>query len=61
MSHNKSTVSLDTYKRKKIIMLERDFYIRLTPEDRAYIWNLKSDIEVDQHSITLIKRRLGED
>ena len=49
--------TLKRYKADKIKMLERDFAIRLKPEEKEYINNLPSEIRVDAYARQLIMAR----
>lgn len=48
-------VSLEQYKKNKIKMLERDFCVPLTDEQREIINGLSSEIAVDRYSRQLLK------
>ena len=50
------TNNIDSYRKAKLKILKRDFYIKLTPEEIAHADNLKSEIEVDNFFISAINR-----
>ena len=49
--------TLEEYIDYKINILEDDFYLRLTSEQKAHMRSLKSEIAVDNYAITLIYNR----
>ena len=48
--------TLKDYTKKKIQMLERDFYIYPTAEEIKHFYELKTEIAVDNYALTLIMR-----
>lgn len=51
--------TLDEYCKAKLLMLKRDFYIRLTNEEIAHAKTLKSEIAIDQFCLSAINRHWG--
>lgn len=49
--------SLDGYRRAKLQILKRDFYIKLTDEELAHAKELTSEIAIDQFCLSAIARR----
>lgn len=52
------TVSLPTYKKEKIKMIEKDFMIKLTQEEKNNINEQINEIGVDRCSRTILMRYL---
>ena len=48
---------INTYRKAKLKILKRDFYIKLTPEELAHANSLKTEIEIDNFFISAIKRQ----
>ena len=48
---------LNEYKKAKIKLLERDFYINVTEEERMHIETLESQMAVDRYCRTILKNR----
>ena len=48
-------ISLDSYKKRKIRMLKKEFMVCLAPEQEEYINNLKSEIAVDNYVRSLLR------
>ena len=53
------TNNLDSYRKAKLKILKRDFYIKLTPEEIAHANELKSEIAIDQFCLSAINRHWG--
>ena len=53
-NQGKRDVSLDSYKRHKIRMLKRQFYVRMTDEQEEYLNSLQSEIAVDNYARSLM-------
>lgn len=53
------TGDLETYRKAKLKILSRDFYIKLTPEELEHANNLKTEIEIDNFFISAINRHWG--
>lgn len=51
--------TLDGYRKSKLLMLKRDFYIRLTDEEIAHAKELTSEIAIDQFCLSAIARHWG--
>ena len=58
IGYGSKTVSLPSYKKAKIKMLEKDFMIVLTQEDRAKINSFNSESDIDRYARTIILNRL---
>ena len=54
--HYVTAKTLKAYVKEKIKILERDFCIRLTPEDIRHFNELKTEIAVDNFALSLIMR-----
>ena len=50
-------MSLKSYRRMKIKMLERDFCINLTSEERARAETLKTEAAIDQFCMGILNNR----
>lgn len=50
----KQDKSLESYKRHKIRMLKRQFYVRITDEQEEYLNSLQSEIAVDNYARSLM-------
>ena len=48
----------DKYVDEKIKMLTKDFYIQLSAEDKAYLYNLNTERAIDKAVSRIIKNRL---
>ena len=51
-------LDIKTYRKMKIKMLQEDFYINLTDEEKKRLNALKTEIAIDQYCRTLIKKAL---
>lgn len=51
--------TLNEYRKAKLKILSRDFYIKLTPEEIAHANELKSEIAIDQFCLSAINRHWG--
>lgn len=49
-------VTLETYKKRKLSMLEKQFKLKLTEEDVDHMNSLSSEIEVDNFTKKLFDR-----
>ena len=56
--HKDVPMTLDEYKGKKIEMLERDFMMRLTHEQRQHLMGLPNEYAVDRYGRTLILQNM---
>ena len=50
------TNNINTYRKAKLKILKRDFYIYLTPEELEHANSLKTEIEIDNFFISAINR-----
>lgn len=50
-------MSLSQYKKRKIKMLENDFYVILTAEEKEHINQLTSETEIDRYVRACMGRR----
>ena len=48
---------INTYRKAKLKILKRDFYIYLTPEEIAHAKTLETEIAIDNFFISAINRR----
>lgn len=55
----KRNASLNTYRKQKLRILERDFCIRLTEEEVNHANSLKTEAQIDQFFLGCINRRWG--
>lgn len=53
------TNNIDSYRKAKLKILKRDFYIKLTPEEIEHANELKSEIAIDQFCLSAINRHWG--
>lgn len=53
-----TTKKKERYVREKIKMLTKDFYIQLSDEDKAYLYNLDTERAIDKAVSKIIKNRL---
>ena len=51
------TGNLESYRKAKLKILKRDFYIKLTPEELEHARNLKTETEIDNFFISVIRRQ----
>lgn len=51
--------TIEGYCKSKLLMLKRDFHIKLTPEETAHAKELKSEIAIDQFCLSAIARHWG--
>ena len=49
-------MSLSEYKANKIQILERDFLLKLKPDEKMHLLSLDNDIQVDQYAISLLNK-----
>ena len=52
------TVSIKTYIKQKIRMLQRDFRLHLTEEEINHLQSLKREIDVDHYAHDIIMNKL---
>lgn len=52
------SMELLNYIKEKIRMLENDFYITLTAEEKAHFHNLESDYAVDRYARDILLKKL---
>lgn len=52
-------MSLKAYKKAKRQILERDFYIKMTVEEKARLEAAKTEIQVEQICLGIINQRWG--
>jgi hypothetical protein len=52
-------VSLSTYRKEKLRMLQKDFCIKLTPQEIDYANSLTTEIQLDQFCLSVINQRWG--
>ena len=50
------TTNINSYRKAKLKMLNRDFRITLTDEELAHVNTLKSEIAIDNFCISVINR-----
>ena len=50
--------ALDRYIIEKLVMIERDFYIRLTEDERDHMLSLKTEMDVDHYAHDLLINKL---
>ena len=50
-------MSFSSYKKMKLKMLKRDFFIVLTDEERKHAESLQNEIQVDQFCISVLNSR----
>lgn len=54
----KRHVKLTTYIDDKINMLENEFYLKLTPEEKAHFNDIRTEEAVDQYAHRLLRDKL---
>jgi hypothetical protein len=55
---NTRKMSLKEYRKMKVKMLERDFLIKLTDEDKAHANTLTTETQLDQWALGIIDKSL---
>lgn len=58
---NSKSSSIEKYIEEKIDMIEYEFRIRMSQEDKMYVRGLKTEISVDNWATSYIVRKLSED
>ena len=58
---NSKSSSIEKYIEEKIDMIEYEFRIRMSQEDKMYIRGLKTEISVDNWATSYIVHKLSED
>ena len=51
------TANINTYRKAKIKMLQRDFCIKLTEEELKHVNALATEIKIDQFCLGMINKR----
>ena len=57
-NYEPKTISIKTYIKEKLRMLQNDFYINLTEEEIAHMKSLKREIDVDHYAYDIINKNL---
>lgn len=58
LSERTKAIPLQQYITEKIMMLEDDFYFKLTDEEKEYFYALHTEFEVDQYAHDFFLRNL---
>lgn len=57
VGYGTKNVSIKTYRKQKIKMLEKEFLLSLTPEEKNHINQLETEIAIDRYARTLLLKR----
>ena len=57
-SLNPTGITLKTYIKRKIRMLERDFWITLSQAEKDHFWSLASETAVDNYAKDILSAKL---
>lgn len=55
IGYGTKTVSVKTYRKQKIKMLEKDFMLKLSSEEKAHINELETIAAIDRYARTILK------
>ena len=53
----KKTTTIETYRKRKIMILERDFYVKLTQEELDTINQLPTEYTIDHFCRSILQER----
>ena len=56
IGYGTKNVSIKTYRKQKIKMLEKEFMLSLTPEEKNHINELETEAAIDRYARTIIKK-----